>query len=68
MGYDNVDLNYIKKNNIALLVTATANAVAVAEHVIAMFLSISKSIAIMIKKFATEILNLIPKKSKHLKK
>ena len=32
VGYDNVDLNYIKKNNIALLVTATANAVAVAEH------------------------------------
>ena len=44
VGYDNIDLNYIKKNNIALLVTATANAVAVAEHVIAMFLSISKSI------------------------
>ncbi len=45
VGYDNIDLNYIKKNNIALLVTATANAVAVAEHVMAMFLSISKSIA-----------------------
>tara|TARA_B100000965_G_C19598076_1_gene761171 strand:- start:3225 stop:4187 length:963 start_codon:yes stop_codon:yes gene_type:complete len=43
VGYDNVDLNYIKKNNIALLVTATANAVAVAEHVISMFLSLSKS-------------------------
>jgi D-3-phosphoglycerate dehydrogenase len=44
VGYDNVDLNYIKKNNIALLVTATANAIAVAEHVLSMFLSISKSI------------------------
>ena len=44
VGYDNVDLKYIKENNITLLVTATANAVAVAEHVIAMFLSISKSI------------------------
>ncbi len=44
VGYDNVDLNYIKKNNIALLITATANAVAVAEHVIYMMLSISKSI------------------------
>ena len=44
VGYDNVDLNYIKRNNITLLVTATANAVAVAEHVISMFLSISKSI------------------------
>ena len=44
VGYDNVDLNYLKKNNIALLITATANAVAVAEHVIYMMLSISKSI------------------------
>ena len=44
VGYDNVDLNYIKKNKITLLITATANAVAVAEHVIYMMLSISKSI------------------------
>ena len=44
VGYDNVDLNYIKENNISLLVTATANSVAVAEHVMSMFLSISKAI------------------------
>ena len=44
VGYDNVDLDYIKKNKITLLITATANAVAVAEHVIYMMLSISKSI------------------------
>ena len=44
VGYDNVDLNYIKKNNITLLITATANAVAVAEHVIYMMLSISKGL------------------------
>ena len=44
VGYDNVDLNYIKKKDISLLITATANAVAVAEHVIYMMLSISKSI------------------------
>jgi len=44
VGYDNVDLNYIKAKNITLLITATANAVAVAEHVIYMMLSISKSI------------------------
>ena len=44
VGYDNVDLDYIKNNNISLLVTATANAVAVAEHVLSMFLSLSKSI------------------------
>jgi len=44
VGYDNVDLSYIKSKNITLLITATANAVAVAEHVIYMMLSISKSI------------------------
>ena len=44
VGYDNVDLNYIKTKNIALLITATANAVAVSEHVVYMMLSISKSI------------------------
>ena len=44
VGIDNVDLKYIKKNDISLLVTATANAVAVAEHVLSMFLSLSKSI------------------------
>ena len=44
VGYDNVDLNYIKKNNIPLLITATANAVAVAEHVLSMFLTLSKSV------------------------
>ena len=43
VGFDNVDLNFIKNNNISLLITATANAVAVAEHVITMFLSLSKS-------------------------
>ncbi len=44
VGYDNVDLPFIKKKNITLLITANANAVAVAEHVIYMMLSISKSI------------------------
>ena len=44
VGYDNVDLNFIKKNNISLLITATANAVAVAEHVMYMILSLSKGI------------------------
>ena len=44
VGYDNVDLSYIKEKKISLLITATANAVAVAEHVIYMMLSISKSI------------------------
>ena len=42
VGYDNVDLSYIKKNNISLLITASANAVSVAEHVMSMFLTLSK--------------------------
>ena len=44
VGYDNVDLNYLKKNKISLLITATANATAVAEHVMYMMLSLSKGI------------------------
>ena len=44
VGYDNVDLNYIKKHNISLMITATANAVAVAEHVFYMMLVLSKGI------------------------
>ena len=44
VGYDNVDLNFLKKNNIKLLITATANAVSVAEHVMYMILCLSKGI------------------------
>ena len=44
VGFDNVDLPYIKKKGISLLITATANAVAVAEHVLYMMMSISKGI------------------------
>ncbi len=44
VGYDNVDLKYLKDNKIALLITATANAVSVAEHVMYMILSLSKGI------------------------
>ena len=43
VGYDNVDTGYLKQNNISLLITATANAYAVAEHVFYMMLSISKN-------------------------
>ncbi len=42
VGYDNIDLNSSKKNNITIAITATANAVAVAEHVMFMLLNISK--------------------------
>ena len=42
VGYDNIDLKSCKKGNIDVAITATANAVAVAEHVLFMLLSISK--------------------------
>ena len=42
VGYDNIDLETCKKNGIQIAITATANAVAVAEHVMFMLLNISK--------------------------
>ena len=44
VGYDNVDTKILKQKNIKLLITATANAVSVAEHVMYMILSLSKGI------------------------
>ncbi len=44
VGYDNVDIKFLKENNIKLLITATANAVSVAEHVMYMILTLSKGI------------------------
>ena len=44
VGYDNVDLEYLNQNNIALGVTGTSNAVSVAEHVLASFLYLTKNI------------------------
>ena len=44
VGYDNIDLNFLKQNNINLLITATANAVAVAEHAMYMILSLTKGV------------------------
>jgi len=42
VGYDNVDLNYLNKEKIALAITGSSNAVTVAEHVMAMFLNLCK--------------------------
>ena len=42
VGYDNIDLTASKEKNITLAITATANAVAVAEHVLFMLLNIAK--------------------------
>ena len=42
VGYDNVDIKFLKKNNITLLVTATTASVSPAEHIMFMILNISK--------------------------
>jgi len=44
VGYDNVDINFLNNNGIALAITGTANAVSVSEHVITMFLYLCKLI------------------------
>ncbi|MBH90831.1 MAG: hydroxyacid dehydrogenase [Candidatus Marinimicrobia bacterium] len=44
VGYDNVDIKALKENNITLLITATGNAVTVAEHAMYMMLSLAKGI------------------------
>ena len=46
VGYDNVDIRFLNKNNIALGITGTSNAVSVAEHVMTMFLYLTKKINI----------------------
>ena len=43
VGYDNVDTTYLKSKNITLLITATANAIAVSEHVFYLMLTVSKN-------------------------
>ena len=42
VGYDNIDLAASREKNITLAITATANAIAVAEHVLFMLLNIAK--------------------------
>ena len=42
VGYDNVDINFLKKNNISLLVTGTTASTSPAEHIMFMILNISK--------------------------
>ena len=43
VGYDNVDINFLKENKIALLVTGTTTSTSPAEHIMFMILHISKS-------------------------
>lgn len=44
VGYDNVDIDYIKKNNIKLLVTDASTSTSPAEHAMFMILSIYKGV------------------------
>jgi len=43
VGYDNVDIKFLKENKISLLVTATTTSTSPAEHIMFMILNISKS-------------------------
>ena len=45
VGYDNVDTNYIKENNIKLLVTDSSTSTSPAEHIMFMILSIYKGVS-----------------------
>jgi len=42
VGYDNVDTNFLKKNNISLLITGTTASASPAEHIMFMMLNIAK--------------------------
>ena len=46
VGYDNVDTNYIKENNIKLLVTDSSTSTSPAEHIMFMILSIYKGVSL----------------------
>ena len=44
VGYDNVDIEFLNTNKIALAITGSANATSVAEHVMTMMLCLTKNI------------------------
>ena len=46
VGYDNVDLDFLNDNKIALCITSTSNAVSVAEHVLSFFIYLTKKISL----------------------
>ena len=46
VGYDNVDLNFLNENKIALCITSTSNAVSVAEHVLSFFIYLTKNLSL----------------------
>ena len=46
VGYDNVDLDFLNQNKIALSITSTSNAVSVAEHVLSFFIYLIKNLSL----------------------
>ena len=46
VGYDNIDIDYLNKNKIALGITSTSNAVSVAEHVMSFFIYLTKNLSL----------------------
>ena len=46
VGYDNVDIDFLNKNKIALGITSTSNAVSVAEHVMSFFIYLTKNLSL----------------------
>ena len=46
VGYDNVDLDFLNENKIALCITSTSNAVSVAEHVLSFFIYFTKKLSL----------------------
>ena len=46
VGYDNVDLDFLNQNKIALCITSTSNAVSVAEHVLSFFIYLTKNLSL----------------------
>ena len=46
VGYDNVDLDFLNENKIALCITSTSNAVSVAEHVLSFFIYLIKNLSL----------------------
>ena len=47
VGYDNVDLDFLNENKIALCITSTSNAVSVAEHVLSFFIYLTKKLSLL---------------------
>ena len=46
VGYDNIDLDFLNENKIALGITSTSNAVSVAEHVLSFFIYLTKNLSL----------------------